>query len=201
MVNVLLNLFYAALLLYINMYSSSDASLYPGIISPASGDVIRGVVTIEGSTDINNFQFSEISFAYPENPTDTWFLIAESQQPVEQGTLALWDTTVITDGNYILRLRIYFIDTTQFEMIVEGLRVRNYSPVETPTLQSTSVPVTSSPTSTCTDTPQPTPSLFPGNPMEVTFDKVTSAIAYGAFAAVLILVLLGCLFRIRRPMK
>jgi hypothetical protein len=72
----------------------------------------------------------EVSFAYGSDAGRTWFLIQESQQPVSGGALATWDTTTLTDGDYDLRLLVSLKDGTQQQVVVKGLRVRNYTPVE-----------------------------------------------------------------------
>ena len=105
----------------------------PVIVEPRPGDVLQGVVKIAGSDDVPGFVSTEVSFSYADDPTGTWFLIAASVQPVTNDSLATWDTTVITDGDYVLRLRVYLTDGNSRETILSGLRVRNYTPVETPT--------------------------------------------------------------------
>ena len=64
-----------------------------------------------------------------------WFLIQYSYEPVENGTLAVWDTSTIADGNYHLRIKVLLTDGRTRETIVSQLRVRNYTAVETSTPQ------------------------------------------------------------------
>jgi len=75
------------------------------ITSPASGSIISGQVTIIGTTDVDGFVSSELDFSYASNPTDTWFTLQTSSQPGLDSALADWDTTLISDGEYVLRLR------------------------------------------------------------------------------------------------
>src|SRR3990172_7195875 len=77
------------------------------ITAPSPGDVLQGVVLISGTNNVAGFVSAEISFTYAGDTTGTWFQIAMNNQPVLNGTLATWDTTVITDGDYIIRLRVY----------------------------------------------------------------------------------------------
>ena len=105
----------------------------PAITWPTGGEALQGVVAVEGQTAVDGFQFAEVSFAYRSDPTNTWFLIQQSGAPVENGLLANWDTSTITDGDYRLRLQVFFKDGQVREVLVDGLRVRNYSPVETST--------------------------------------------------------------------
>ena len=100
---------------------------------PVPGQALQGVVSVRGTSGLPGFQSAELSFAYADDRTGTWFLIAQSAQPVIDGPLASWDTTTITDGDYRLRLRVILSGGQVIERLVEGLRVRNYSPVETAT--------------------------------------------------------------------
>ena len=52
------------------------------ITSPAPGEVLRGQVTIIGTTDVPSFVSAQLDFAYASNPTDTWFTIQTFSQPV-----------------------------------------------------------------------------------------------------------------------
>ena len=48
-------------------------------------------------------------------------------QPVENGLLARWDTTTITDGEYQLKLVLNKNDGTSENVLVAPIYVRNYS--------------------------------------------------------------------------
>jgi hypothetical protein len=119
----------------------TQASPTPGVAAPgahsitwpAGGAALQGVVAVQGRTAVLGFQFAEVAFAYRSDPTNTWFLIQQSGTAVEDGLLANWDTSTITDGDYRLRLQVFLKDGQVLEMFVDGLRVRNYSPVETST--------------------------------------------------------------------
>ena len=77
------------------------------IISQVDGEAIRGIVPIWGTSLVDGFVSWEINYAYADDNTGTWFLIVESDQPVEEDLLGEWDTTRITDGIYHLRLTIF----------------------------------------------------------------------------------------------
>ena len=83
--------------------------------SPASDDVLRGVVQIEGTADAPDFASADLAFAYDSDETNTWFLIAEIDQPVSNAALGTWDTSAISDGDYVLRLRVSSLAGTQLE--------------------------------------------------------------------------------------
>jgi hypothetical protein len=175
-----------------------------GVIdSPRPGEAIQGIVAVIGSSDVNGFASAEISFEYMDDPTGTWFLIANNVQPVSKNTLATWDTTVITDGNYVLRLRVYLTDGSNKDILVTDLRVRNYTPVETPTPLPVAPEPTSVPTGTATSQPFPTPS-FPTptalgqNPAILAPADVTISILYGGLAAMLSFIIIGIYLWLRR---
>jgi hypothetical protein len=168
------------------------------IDSPRPGDVLQGNVIIQGTSDIAGFLSAEISFAYADDPTGTWFLFESSQTTVIDGTLATWDTTTITDGNFDLRLRIFLTDGTYHDIICSGLRVRNYTPVETPTPLPTMPLETPIPSVTPTITPYPTPTLLHLNPAVVAPENLWASVGYGGMAVVLAFVFLGVYLWLRR---
>lgn len=109
----------------------SAALQVPGfaeLTSPQPGQVVSGLVTLSGTADHPAFNRYEVSFAYVEDTTDTWFSIGEPVDTrVIDGRLALWDTSTITDGDYSLRLGVWLQDGRSLEAVVPGVRVRNYS--------------------------------------------------------------------------
>jgi hypothetical protein len=112
------------------------------ISSPSEGQIVQGMVVVSGSVTVLGFSSYELSFAYNDDPTQTWFLLTTSSLPVFESELGTWDTTTLTDGDYTLRLRIFLLDGTVQETTVTGLRVRNYTAVPTSTF---------TPTATATD--------------------------------------------------
>jgi len=177
---------------------SVAAQAAPVIQSPMQGEVLQGMVTIKGSSDETGFLSSEIDFAYAGDTTGTWFLVSTGSQPVDSDTLATWDTTTITDGNYNLRLRVFLSDGTYLDAITSNLRVRNYTPIETPTPAPTAIQPTLTPTNTLTPTPFPTPTLLPINPAVLTQTEFSTSLAYGGLGAVTLIVILGIYLWLRR---
>lgn len=118
------------------------------IENPLADAVVQGLVPITISTNLENSVYSELSFTYHQNETGTWFVIWEGEDELPNGELTVWDTTAITDGNYDLRLLVWTNDEEQKELIVSGIRVRNYSPIET-------------------NTPDPRPSITPQTTQEI----------------------------------
>jgi hypothetical protein len=168
--------------------------------SPQGGQALQGSVPILGNSDITGFQSASLYFGYQGDRTQTWFLIAQSDQAVKDGTLAQWDTTTISDGNYNLRLIVTLSDSSQQVASVEGLRVRNYSAVETNTPTpvtptATAVPGdTAVPTHTTTPNPTPVPPTgtpFPPNPAQINGVDIASSMGKGALAIIGLFVLMG----------
>jgi hypothetical protein len=170
------------------------------ILSPLAGQALQGSLAIRGTTDIPGFQSAELNFRYSHDLTRTWFLIQTMDEPVLQGSLAQWDTTTITDGNYDLRLLVSIADGSQKEIIVMGLRVRNYTPIETntptpvtptATQQPGDTPIpTDTPTPTATDIP-PTPTGLPQNPAQVNPADLAISLGKGVLVVVGLFALVG----------
>ena len=195
-------LVFVLLLLMVRPVAAQTATApSPAITSPAAGQAVQGIVTVSGTSAATGFASAELAFAYAGDPTGTWFVIAASTLPVSQGTLATWDTTTITDGNYNLRLRVSLADGTFSDVLVGNLRVRNYTPVETPTPVPTSPQAptpTPTPTITPTATPYPTPTQLPPNPAEIAPADVWVSVGYGGVAAMALILLLGAYLWLRR---
>ncbi len=129
------------------------------IISPSSGSPLQGSIPVIVDTTIQDFKTVELAFKYSNDPDETWFLIYQGIQPVTGTMLVLWDTSTITDGNYTLRMTVTFNDGSQKSVEAGGLRVRNYTPVETST--PTEVSATSTPEPAATLTPTVATTIMP----------------------------------------
>ena len=81
-----------------------------GITSPVPGEVLRGEVNIIGTTNVPDFLSAQLDFSYASSAAGTWFPLQTLSQSVFDSPLYTWDTTVITDGDYILRLRVFIAD-------------------------------------------------------------------------------------------
>jgi hypothetical protein len=103
------------------------------ITAPAAGQALAGLVTISGSANHPEFARYELAYGPDPNPNDAWQPFAEGNQPVENGTLGTWNTSVIADGQYALRLRVIRKDSNYSEGFARGLQVSNSGPVGTPT--------------------------------------------------------------------
>ena len=178
------------------------------LVAPLPGVALQGNVSINGRTRIPGFRRAELSFTYQDDPRVTWFLIAELDEPSDEGQLANWDTTTLTDGNYQLRLMVYRDGNRRpLETIVAGLRVRNYTPLETntpaptPTAQPGNTPEpTPTPTSSATPVPL-TPTPLPTNAAMITAGELTASTAKGALVVLLAFASLGLYAGLRRALQ
>lgn len=158
-----------------------------GIAYPEPGNSLAGLVEISGLITLPGFNLWQLSFAYADNPTDTWFLLASGSEALS-GPLHYWDTTALTDGDYSLRLRVFFADAYR-DVLVAPIRVRNYSqdtPTPAPTAAETGVPAPSATpapptaTSTATRTPRLTPTPLPTNPVTLENEEIYTTLLQGA---------------------
>lgn len=176
------------------------------ITSPVADEVLRGQVTLTGRINVPSFVSARLEFAYASNPTDTWFTIQTFSQPVADSTLANWDTTSITDGSYVLRLRVILVDGTVQEATVP-VQVGNDA-LPTPTPESTLTPepesvllptpflLAASPTPTAL--PRPTPTALPPNPASLEQRQIYGSLGRGALVILGLFALAGLIIRVRR---
>jgi hypothetical protein len=200
------------------------AILFPGVIivtaqeivelqtevsiqSPLPGQAIRGNVPILVDTTTMGFLSAELSFGYDNDPSGTWFLVDQSQEPNQGEVMTEWDTTTLTDGSYVLRLVVSLSDGNQYTTFVQALRVRNYSPIETdtPSPSATSAPLATplpsiTPSSTATLI-LPTPTLFPPNPLQVTRQDIWANLLRGAAGGFAAVVLTGLYISLRKRFR
>jgi hypothetical protein len=142
----------------------------PRLTTPLPGAALQGTIAILGTTDIPGFESADLFFSYTQSQPENWYLLAQFKTPVNNGQLALWDTTTITDGSYLLKLRVNLQGGKNVEILVNGLRVRNYTIIETNTpapSQATRPADTPTPTPVFTPTVGPTPTAFPPNPAQL----------------------------------
>jgi hypothetical protein len=180
------------------------------IASPQPGDTLRGQVDIVGIMDVPNFASAELAFSYASNPADSWFTIQTFSQPVTSPTIATWDTTVLTDGDYILHLRVFLQDGSSQDVVVSDLKVRNDVPlpVDTPTATESSAFINPQPISSPVEisTVQservlpvyPSPTLLPANPASVTSTSIYSIFARGALITLVLFAFFSLILRLRK---
>ncbi len=178
--------------------SPEPDSQTPGILYPKAGETLQGSIPIRINLPEQNFNAWELAFAPAENPTDTWFVLARGIEPFS-GELLRWDTTRLTDGDYSLRLRLFFSDAYR-DLLISPLKIRNYT-ADTPTPQPTASPSATPqatarvlPTSTATasiPTARPSPTPLPDNPAILRTERIAEAALRGAGFSLLVFAAIG----------
>jgi hypothetical protein len=172
---------------FLVLMSSGFALLENIIINyPQHGQSVQGVVEITGSVTSDIFLRGELYYAYSNTENTTWFLITQLNQPIENGILARWDTTTITDGEYQIKLKLIKTDNTSDDLIIQTVYVRNYSiePTVTPAPTNAVIIVekeTPMPSNLTFSTP------FPQNPAAVSSEGIKKSITIGIILTLLIL--------------
>ena len=195
--------------LVLSMIAAQDTPAI-AITSPKEGEILRGQVTITGTTDVPNFISAQLDFAYASNAGGNWFTLQTLSQPAEPEGAALftWDTTSITDGDYILRLRVSLSDGT-FQDVTVPVRIQNDTsiPTATPVPTATQEDVVSiqNPTPfllaaspTPTEVPRPTPTPLPANPVALSQNEIYASLGRGALVIIGLFVISGIALRLRR---
>lgn len=134
------------------------------ITAPSNNAVVQGTVSIVGSADHPSFQFYILEF-HPEPVTnDRWQIIGDLHEaPVVNAALETWDTTVVPDGSYTLRLRVVRLDGNYTEGFSQQVVVTNSQPLPTDTPEAAPTE-TGPPTATPTNLP-PTPTITIDQPI------------------------------------
>jgi hypothetical protein len=187
---------WSTLLLFLFFPTSSAKALQQAeyeikLISPGEGSAVQGLVEILGTTDTDDFVDYEISFSIMTEDSPTWFPIFYSQVAVDEGALAEWNTSTLTDGTYSIKLLVNLLDQEPFILIIENIRVRNYSPIETSTPAPTRTTMPGElPTATASPLP-PTVTAIPDNPAQINRTDINSALKWGIGTTIFSLILLG----------
>ena len=177
----------------------------PVITSPTAGQVLQGQVAITGTTDIPNFASAELDFGYLDDATNTRFLIQMMTESIANNVLATWDTTSLSDGDYLLLLRVNLTDGT-FQDIKIPVKVRNYTtlPSPTPTVLPTvpalqiPTPILIAHTATPTLAPLPTPTSLSPNPVSTDETEIITEFWGGGLIVALLFLVFGLVIRMRR---
>ncbi|MFQ5341587.1 MAG: hypothetical protein ACE5F6_08565 [Anaerolineae bacterium] len=135
------------------------------ITSPRPEAELRGIVTIEGSASIGDFQFYKVEYSTADQP-DVWYAVSQTySQPVVDGVLDRWNTPAYPDGEYNLKLTVVDIRGQEVcRYFVRDLVIANTKPTATLTPESPpTLPgptITATPRATATPAPPtPTPTI------------------------------------------
>lgn len=155
------------------LFSPAAAQAQNGFSQPVSGDVLSGIVIVQGTATDSSFLRYELAFLNESSLNGDWIVFAQGDQPVIDGTLAVWDTSVgsasnrvFPDGRYRLRLRVVRQDFNYDEYFATDLTIANDSgtPTATPTLTTTGTLESATPELVETNLPvltQPAPDVLP----------------------------------------
>lgn len=183
----------------------------PAITFPLPGETLRGQIQIQGRMDTPNFASAELAFTFDASASDpaaSWFPIQTFPQPIPDSNLAVWDTTAVTDGNYALRLRIFFQDGTFQDVRVNDLRIRNNEPLPTATGTPTEAVFNFQPlneTPRAPNQPQPasviaipTSTPLPANPASLTLSSIFTIFWWSALLVLVLFAFFSLILRLRK---
>lgn len=156
------------------------------ISSPVPGQAVQGLVEIIGSANPDSFEKYSLSFYLQDSTNQTGFLIESNSESVESGKLGNWETSNITDDTYMLELRVSQTDGNELVFLVEDIRVRNYTAIETSTPEPIIAPTELVATQTAISgedkviAPNTTPpSEVAPNPAEINLNDLQNSIVQG----------------------
>jgi hypothetical protein len=185
---------------------TSWLQVVPGlyITTPSDGQIVVGTVEIRGSVPDDNFDYAEVSYAFSGGENVNWFPIKHLDQPVHDDVLAKWDTTTITDGVYRLKLSVQQKNREVQEIILEGIKVGNYTHYDVPATSTAasvivSTEATLSATPTTAVTPEPT--ALPKNPANIDQSDIGLSLTSGLVLALIILGSLGVYTYLRQAAR
>lgn len=169
-----LSLFFAIPFALVQAAPSAVDCRNSGFTTPTAGATVSGAVEIRGRANVPDFRFYKVE--YSPIGRDDWVLIGSDviRTPVQEGRLVIWQTALVPDGVY--RLRLHVVDPTgnYCEVFLQPITVSSAilptlspTPTSTETAILTVVPPLATPTlrpSVITDVfPVQTPSLPVGN--------------------------------------
>jgi PKD repeat protein len=103
------------------------------ILSPIPGNVVSGNVQVLGAAIHPQFLQYQLEYGPDPNPGNLWFPATGIVQiPVLNGLLGIWNTTVVQDSSYQLRLRVILRDGSNLATLVNNIRIQNQAPTPIP---------------------------------------------------------------------
>ena len=112
------------------------------ILSPIPGSVVAGNVQVLGAAVHPQFLQYQLEYGPDPNPGNLWYPASGVvQTPVISGILGIWNTTVIQDSIYQLRLRVTLRDGTNLITVANSIRIQNRVPTPIPTATTMPRPI------------------------------------------------------------
>lgn len=138
--------------------------------APVDGSILFGTANIVGTAANVQFQYYRLDYLSQVEQGAQWQPISRQiNQQVTAGILGQWDTSLVKDGPYSIRLRVTLRNGTVLESYIRDLKVQNQQPTALPTQPPTftALPLPSagpSATSLVQQPPSSTPRLTPTLP-------------------------------------
>lgn len=173
------------------LFASQQGASAILISSPEQGTVVSGIVEVYGSIPPESFASAKLSYAYLLDTEENWFLINRIDKPVDSGLLGSWDTTLISDGLYQLKLIVKTTNGEKFESIVKDIQVANYSSAEAPEIQEGASILTTGEGKNTGVASSNQPTDLPANPASIQEKEIRRSIYIGMGVAVIFTVLAG----------
>jgi len=136
---------------------------------PSEGQTLQGLIEIRGTAKVSDFSHYIVEYGLGPDPLGWAPIAGPIWAMVESGLLAQWDTSLLENGLYTVRVRAFDHQGNYWEARVR-ITILNPTPTPTitptPTLTPTFTP-TPAPTPTSTPTPiliLPTPEITPSPP-------------------------------------
>ena len=161
------------------------------ISSPQAGQVLQGNVKINGAVSGQGFVSGEVFYAYAQSENATWFLIGSFTQPVANETMAVWDTSTISDGDYQIKVVVKYQNGDTKETILNPVLVRNYTVTQSTATPEGTTLVIESATLTQVASPVAAATPFPINPGASTIPEVESSLQIGISLGALGILFIG----------
>ena len=95
------------------------------VVTPQSNAEVSGIVSVRGRAQSDDFIRYTVDFGRGISPT-SWTLLQSSSSPILDGVLANWDTGLLTDGTYTLRVLLEDkkLGTRQYQTVVRVVNQR-----------------------------------------------------------------------------
>jgi hypothetical protein len=106
------------------------------ITSPVDGQQLFGLANIVGSASHPTaFDYFTLEYNDQSDPNAPWLLVQPLvRQKAQDDILGAWNTNMVPDGVYRIRLRVFLTDGQAGEYVVSNLRVINSQPTPVPTV-------------------------------------------------------------------
>jgi membrane peptidoglycan carboxypeptidase len=135
------------------------------LTEPGGGQTVRGSIAIVGQVSAADFAWYQLEYASINDPTNFQALPTgpvTEQKPAANSRLAEWDTTMLTNGDYVLKLSVFSLSGGNLHRMVT-ITVNNPVAIPTPT-PPVGIPTQPLPFDQLTPTPIPgmaTPTVDP----------------------------------------